>query len=162
MMEATGSSGMLVNIYHAIRVHCHISEESSVHNHCHENFKSHISELVAGAGLYGFGTRKKLSFSLGQYTILFQAEVYAIVICATGNIDEDCKKGTSTFCRQSSCNQSTSLLLYQLSKLIWNLHQFLMKLSEYIRIQLISVPGHREIEGNEIVSHLARASLDIH
>jgi hypothetical protein len=31
-----------------------------------------------GAGVYGCGTRKKLSFSLGQYTTIFQAEIYAI------------------------------------------------------------------------------------
>lgn len=33
-----------------------------------------------------------------------------------------------------------------------------MKLAEHVSIKLISLPGHREIEGNEIVSHLARAS----
>jgi hypothetical protein len=31
-----------------------------------------------GAGVYCDGTRRKLSFSLGQYTTVFQAEVYAI------------------------------------------------------------------------------------
>jgi hypothetical protein len=30
------------------------------------------------AGVYGYGTKWKLSFSLGQYTTVFQAEVYAI------------------------------------------------------------------------------------
>jgi hypothetical protein len=34
-----------------------------------------------GAGVYGCGTRKKLSFSLGQYTTVFQAEMYAIKAC---------------------------------------------------------------------------------
>jgi hypothetical protein len=31
-----------------------------------------------GAGVYCYGTRQKRSFSLGQYTTVFQAEVYAI------------------------------------------------------------------------------------
>jgi hypothetical protein len=31
-----------------------------------------------GAGVYGNSTRWKLNFGLGQYTIVFQAEVYAI------------------------------------------------------------------------------------
>jgi hypothetical protein len=37
-----------------------------------------------GAGVYCHGTRRKLSFSLGQYTKIFQAEVrvYAIKTCA--------------------------------------------------------------------------------
>jgi hypothetical protein len=35
-----------------------------------------------GAGVYCFGTRQKLSFSLGQYRTVFQAEVYVIEACA--------------------------------------------------------------------------------
>jgi hypothetical protein len=31
-----------------------------------------------GAGVYGYGIRKKLSFSFGKYTIVFQTAVYAI------------------------------------------------------------------------------------
>jgi hypothetical protein len=34
-----------------------------------------------GAGVYGRGVRKKLTFSLGQCTTAFQAEVYAIKAC---------------------------------------------------------------------------------
>jgi hypothetical protein len=30
------------------------------------------------AGVYGYGTRWKFSFSLGQYRTVFQAEVYSI------------------------------------------------------------------------------------
>jgi hypothetical protein len=35
-----------------------------------------------GAGVYCHGTRRKLSYSRGQYTTVFQAEVYAIKACA--------------------------------------------------------------------------------
>jgi hypothetical protein len=41
-----------------------------------------------GAEVYGYGIRWKLSFSLGQYTTVFQVEVYAIKAC-TG---EDLKR----------------------------------------------------------------------
>jgi hypothetical protein len=41
------------------------------------------------AGAYGYGTRQKLSFSLGQYTTIFQAEVHAIKACAVENPDRD-------------------------------------------------------------------------
>jgi hypothetical protein len=34
---------------------------------------------------------RKLSFSLGQYTTVFQAEVYAIKACAAKNVDRDYK-----------------------------------------------------------------------
>jgi hypothetical protein len=44
-----------------------------------------------GAGVYCYGTRWKLSFSLGQYTTVFQAEVYAIKACTDENIDKNYK-----------------------------------------------------------------------
>jgi hypothetical protein len=44
-----------------------------------------------GAGVYCYGARRRLSFSLGQYTTVFQAEVYAIKACADENIDRNCK-----------------------------------------------------------------------
>jgi hypothetical protein len=31
-----------------------------------------------GAGVYDYGRRKKLSFTLGQYTTVFQAKIYTI------------------------------------------------------------------------------------
>jgi hypothetical protein len=34
-----------------------------------------------GAGVYGQSVRKRLSFSLGRYTTVFQAEIYAILAC---------------------------------------------------------------------------------
>jgi ribonuclease HI len=40
---------------------------------------------------YCNGTRRKLSFSLGQYTTVFQAEVYAIKACAVENLDRNYK-----------------------------------------------------------------------
>jgi hypothetical protein len=39
-----------------------------------------------GAGVYCYGTGRKLSFSLGQCTTVFQAEVYAIKACAVENL----------------------------------------------------------------------------
>jgi hypothetical protein len=44
-----------------------------------------------GAVVYCYGTGWKLSFSLGQYTTVFQAEVYAIKACAVENLDRNYK-----------------------------------------------------------------------
>jgi hypothetical protein len=38
------------------------------------------------AGMYGHGIRQRFSFSLGQYTTVFQAQVYAIKAHANENI----------------------------------------------------------------------------
>jgi hypothetical protein len=35
-----------------------------------------------GAGVYGQSVRRRLSFSLGKYATVFQAEIYAILTCA--------------------------------------------------------------------------------
>jgi hypothetical protein len=42
-----------------------------------------------GAEVYCHGAKRKLSFSLGQYTTVFQAKVYAIKSCAVENIDRN-------------------------------------------------------------------------
>jgi ribonuclease HI len=42
------------------------------------------------------------------------------------------------------------------SKLVWDYHQSLMRLAEHNRVQLIWVPGHMGIDGNEMADQLAR------
>jgi hypothetical protein len=46
-------------------------------------------EKSTGAGVCCHGTRRKLSFSFGKYTTVFQAEVYAIEVCADENLDQE-------------------------------------------------------------------------
>jgi hypothetical protein len=41
--------------------------------------------------VYCHGTRQKLSITLGQYTTVFRAEVYAIKACAVENLDRNYK-----------------------------------------------------------------------
>jgi ribonuclease HI len=45
------------------------------------------------------------------------------------------------------------------SKLVWDCHQSLVKLTEHNRIQLVWVPGDMEIDGNETDDQLARQGL---
>jgi hypothetical protein len=45
----------------------------------------------SGAGVNCYGTGQKLSFSLGQYTTVFQVEVYAIKACAVENLERNYK-----------------------------------------------------------------------
>jgi ribonuclease HI len=44
------------------------------------------------------------------------------------------------------------------SKLLWDCHQSLSKLAEHNTVQLVWVPGHMRIDGNEIADYLTRES----
>jgi hypothetical protein len=68
--------------------------------------------------VYGYGTRQKLSFSLGKYTTVFQAEVYATKACTVENKDRD------------YINRNIKHLTITSSKLVWNYQQSLMKLGK--------------------------------
>jgi hypothetical protein len=58
----------------------------------------------AEARVYGHGMRQRFSFSLGQYTTVFQAEVYAIKACADENIKRGYCIRNIYILRQPSCN----------------------------------------------------------
>jgi ribonuclease HI len=91
--------------------------------------------------VYGCRTRKRLIYSLGQQTTVFQAEVYAITACAVENINTGFK----------ALNKYHSN-----SKLVSSCLQSVMELADHNRVQLIWVPGHKGIEGNEIANQLAK------
>jgi hypothetical protein len=83
------------------------------------------------AGVYCHGTRRKLSFSLGQYTTVFQAEVYAIKACAVENLDKNCKN-TKIYILSDSQAAMKEIGKHQITlKLLWNCHQSLIQLAKH-------------------------------
>jgi hypothetical protein len=98
----------------------------------------------------------KLSFSLGKYTTVFQAEVYAIMACTLENLDRN-YRNRNIYILSDSQVAIKALDSYQInSKLVWDCHQSLAQMAEHNRVQLIWVPGHEGIEGNEIADQLAK------
>jgi ribonuclease HI len=102
------------------------------------------------------GTRRKLSFSLGRHTTVFQSEVYAIKACISQNINRG-YKNRNTYILSDSQAAIKALGKYQItSKLVWDCHQSLIQLARQNRVPLVWVPGHEGIAGNELADQLAR------
>jgi hypothetical protein len=87
-----------------------------------------------GAGVYCHGTRRKLNFSLGQYSTIFQTEVYAIKACAFENLDRNYKRRNIYILSDSQAAIKTLGNHQITSKLVWGCHQFLIQLAKYNRL----------------------------
>jgi hypothetical protein len=105
-------------------------------------------------GCVAMAEGKNLSFSFGQYTTVFQAEVYVNEACTVENLDRICKH-THIYIL------SEALGKYQItSKLVRDCHQSLTQLARHNRVQLIWVPGHEGIVDNEMAHQLARTGSE--
>jgi ribonuclease HI len=116
-----------------------------------------------GGGVYCHGTRQKLSFSFGQYTTVFQAEVYAITVCAVENLDRSYKNiNIYSYILSDSQAAIKALGKHQItSKLVWDCHQSLIQLAKHNRVQLRLVPGHEGIAGKKHEIYWQEQDLNI-
>jgi hypothetical protein len=87
--------------------------------------------------MYSHGTRRKLSFILGQYITVFQAEVYPITARAAENLDRDYKYRNIYILSDSQAAIKAFGKHQIASKLVWDCHQSLIQLAEHNRVQLI-------------------------
>jgi hypothetical protein len=76
-----------------------------------------------------YGTRGKLNFSLGQYTTVFQAEMYTIRVCAVENLDRNNRNRNIYILSDSEAEIKTLDNYNTNSKLVWDCQQSLMQLA---------------------------------
>jgi ribonuclease HI len=101
--------------------------------------------------------KKRLSFSLGTYATVFQAEIYAILACVYEIQSLDRSEKYVSICSNSQAalkslqgTRTTSLLNQQYQRA-------LNDISTRHVVGLYWVPGHAGIRGNEIADELARS-----
>jgi ribonuclease HI len=99
----------------------------------------------------GYGTRRKLSFNLRQYTTVFQTEAYAIYACTVENLDRN-YRNRNIYILSDSQAAIQALDDYQInSKLVWDDHQSLVQLAKHTWAL-----SHEGTVSNEAADQLAK------
>ena len=114
---------------------------------------SKTSEGV-GAGIYG--PHHKISLSLGHWPSVFQAELYAIEMCASLNIDSGIVGTNINIYSDSQAALKALLSHNQTSLIVQSCYNKLQILAQCNTLKLIWVPVHSNIAGNELADELAR------
>ncbi|GAB0100165.1 Odorant receptor [Sergentomyia squamirostris] len=114
------------------------------------------SKTESGCGLSIYGPNTRISMPLGPDTSVFQTEIMAVTHCVT-----DCRKYLATNTRITILSDSQAVLKALnsprcTSKLVLDCRKALNGLADSSPVTLIWVPGHTNIEGNNICDSLAK------
>lgn len=112
------------------------------------------TESGAGAGIYG--PRTKLSQSLGKYTNIFQAELYAISRCADINLGRNYQNKTIAILTDSQAAIKAINSHKITSASVWECFNTVNTLATHNKVTIYWVPGHVGVDGNEEADKLAR------
>jgi ribonuclease HI len=108
-----------------------------------------------GAGVYKWGSRRGIALVSG-FTLWYPRRKYDIKACIMENIEKG-YKGRNIYILSDSQAAIKVLNNFKINSiLVWDCHQSLMRLADHNRIQLIWMPGHMGIDGNEMADKLAR------
>jgi len=110
-----------------------------------------------GAGVYGQSLKRRLSFSLGKYTTVFQAEIYAILACAYDLQSLNRPEKYISICSDSQAALKALKAVKTTSSLVHQCQKALNDISARHVVELYWVPGHAGVRGNEIADGLARS-----
>lgn len=109
-----------------------------------------------GAGIYSERPQTNIYISLGKYASIFQAEVYAIAMCAYEIARQGYKNKTIYILSDSQAALKAINSPAINSKIVWECINSLKQLSSSNRTVIGWVPGHAGIDGNEKADELAR------
>jgi len=99
-----------------------------------------------------------LSFSLGRYAPVFQAEIYAILACVYEIQFESRPEKYMSICSESQVALKALQAIRTTSPLVQQCQKALNDISTWHVVGLYRVPGHAGVRGIEIVDDLARDS----
>jgi ribonuclease HI len=110
-----------------------------------------------GAGVYGQSVNRRLSIPLGKYATVFQAEVYAILVCVQETETQDRPEKYVSICFDSQAGLKAFQAAKTTPPLVQQCQKALNDISARHTVGLYWVPGHAGVRGNEIANKLARS-----
>lgn len=113
-----------------------------------------------GAGIYGVRPRVSLSFNLGKYATVFQAEVFAILACIQENLRRGYINHNVHILSDSQAALKALASPEIKSKIVGECRAELHELARRNRVKLIWIPGHCGYDGNEEADKLAKKGVD--
>jgi len=108
-----------------------------------------------GAGVYWQYVGRRLSFSLGRYATVFQAEKYAVLACVYEIQFLSRPEKYASICSDSHVALK-ALQAVRTSPLVQQCQKTLNDNSTWHAVGLYWVPGHARVPGNELADELAR------
>jgi ribonuclease HI len=116
---------------------------------------------VARASVYSEDFGLTLSIHLGRYATVFQAEITAILVCTETLLSKEISGDRICICVDSQAALKALISPQIKSRVVLDCVTALQNLSEINTVELIWVPGHSNVLGNEEADRLAREGIDL-